>query len=340
MKAECRMKFIDEAKIEVIGGKGGKGCVSFRREKYVPLGGPNGGDGGKGGDVIFVADEGLHTLMDVSYRRRFRAKNGTHGGGGQKTGAGGDDIVVKVPLGTVVKDFEMGEVICDLNHHGQSEVVAAGGKGGQGNMRFATCTNQAPRKAGPGLPGEERLLKLELKLLADVGLVGFPNAGKSTLISAISNARPKIADYPFTTKVPNLGMVRTDDSDFVVADVPGLIEGAHQGAGMGTAFLKHIERTRLLVYLLDMSDHDHTNPAESYVALKDELMSFKKDFSQYGELIVLTKMDIPEVRDLSDEARELLKKETAGDIYCISAATGDGIKELVHAMAEHVGRKW
>ena len=326
------MKFIDEAKIEVIAGKGGKGCVSFRREKYVPLGGPNGGDGGKGGDVIFVADEGLHTLMDVSYRRRFRAKNGTHGGGGQKTGAGGDDIVVKVPVGTVVKDFDTGEVICDIDHHGQHEVVAAGGKGGQGNMRFATCTNQAPRKAGPGLPGEERILKLELKLLADVGLVGFPNAGKSTLIAAIS----KIADYPFTTKVPNLGLVRADERDFVVADVPGLIEGAHQGAGMGTAFLKHIERTRLLVYLLDMSDHAHMDPRESYVSLKNELMSFKKDFSQYGELIALTKMDIPEVRELSDEARALLKKETKADIVCISAATGDGIKELVRAMAKRV----
>ena len=330
------MKFIDEAKIEVIGGKGGKGCVSFRREKYVPLGGPNGGDGGKGGDVIFVADEGLHTLMDVSYRRRFRAKNGTHGGGSQKTGAGGDDIVVKVPVGTVVKDADTDELICDLDHQGQREVVAAGGKGGSGNMRFATSTNQAPRKAGPGLPGEERILKLELKLLADVGLVGFPNAGKSTLIAAISNARPKIADYPFTTKVPNLGLVRADERDFVVADVPGLIEGAHQGAGMGTAFLKHIERTRLLVYLLDMSDYAHTDPAESYVSLRNELLSFKNDFSQYGELIVLTKMDISEVRELSDEARALLKKQTKADIYCISAVTGDGIKELVRAMAERI----
>lgn len=330
------MKFIDEAKIEVIAGKGGKGCVSFRREKYVPLGGPNGGDGGKGGDVVFLADEGLHTLMDVSYRRRFRAKNGGHGGGGQKTGAGGDDMVVKVPVGTVVKDFDTGEIICDISHHGQREVVAAGGKGGRGNMRFATSTNQAPRMAEPGMPGEERMLKLELKLLADVGLVGFPNAGKSTLIAAVSNARPKIADYPFTTKVPNLGLVRMDDRDFVVADVPGLIEGAHEGAGMGTAFLKHIERTRLLVYLLDMSDHDHTNPAESYVSLKNELMSFREDFSQYNELIVLTKMDIPEVKELADEASALLKKETKADIYCISAATGEGVKELVRAMAENV----
>jgi len=330
------VKFIDEAKIEVIAGKGGKGCVSFRREKYVPLGGPNGGDGGKGGDVVFLADEGLHTLMDVSYRRRFRAKNGGHGGGGQKTGAGGDDMVVKVPVGTVVKDFDTGEIICDISHHGQREVVAAGGKGGRGNMRFATSTNQAPRMAEPGMPGEERMLKLELKLLADVGLVGFPNAGKSTLIAAVSNARPKIADYPFTTKVPNLGLVRMDDRDFVVADVPGLIEGAHEGAGMGTAFLKHIERTRLLVYLLDMSDHDHTNPAESYVSLKNELMSFREDFSQYNELIVLTKMDIPEVKELADEASALLKKETKADIYCISAATGEGVKELVRAMAENV----
>lgn len=330
------MKFIDEAKIEVIGGKGGKGCVSFRREKYVPKGGPNGGDGGKGGDVVFLADEGLHTLMDVTYRRRFCAKNGAHGGGSQKTGAGGDDIVVKVPVGTVVKDAATDEVICDIDHHGQREIVAAGGKGGRGNMHFASATHQAPRKAEPGLPGGECILKLELKLLADVGLVGFPNAGKSTLIAAISNARPKIADYPFTTKVPNLGMVRADDRDFVVADVPGLIEGAHQGAGMGTAFLKHIERTRLLVYLIDMSDHAHMNPGESYVSLKNELMSFKKDFSQYGELIVLTKMDIPEVRELSDEARALLKKQTKADIYCISAVTGDGVKELVRAMAKEV----
>jgi len=333
------MKFIDEAKIEVVAGKGGKGCVSFRREKYVPKGGPNGGDGGKGGDVLFIADEGLHTLMDISYRRRFRAKNGEHGGGSQKTGAGGEDVVVKVPVGTVVRDADSGEVICDIDHHGQREVVAAGGKGGRGNMHFASSTHQAPRRAEPGMPGEERVLKLELKLLADVGLVGFPNAGKSTLIAAISNARPKIADYPFTTKVPNLGLVRSDDRDFVVADVPGLIEGAHEGAGMGTAFLKHIERTRLLVYLLDMSDHDHTNPAESYVSLKNELLSFKKDFADYAEIIALTKMDIPEVRELADEARALLKKETKADIFCISAATGEGVKELVRTMAGHVGRQ-
>jgi GTP-binding protein len=330
------MKFIDEAIIEVIAGNGGNGCVSFRREKYVPRGGPNGGDGGKGGDIVFIADEGLGTLMHVQYRRRFSAKKGSHGMGSQKTGAQGEDKIVKLPVGTLIYDADSNELLHDLKHRGDRFIAANGGKGGRGNMHFSSATNQAPRQAEPGEKGVERKLRLELKLLADVGLVGFPNSGKSTLISTISNSRPKIADYPFTTKVPNLGVVQADDRSFVVADIPGLIEGAHRGAGMGVAFLRHIERTKLLVYLIDMSDVQRKDPVESFKSLREELHSFNIRFDSYPEILVLTKTDLPEVRDKADDATIELTQETSSPIFKISAATGDGLEQLIRAMAKNV----
>jgi len=330
------MKFIDEAKIEVIAGDGGKGCVSFRREKYVPKGGPNGGDGGDGGDIVFEADEGLGTLMDIQYRKRFKAGRGEHGGGSQKTGARGEDKVVRLPVGTLIYDAETGLRVYDLSTPGERFIAAQGGKGGRGNMRFVTSTRQAPRHAEPGEKGEHKTLRLELKLLADVGLVGFPNAGKSTLISSISNSRPKIADYPFTTKVPNLGVVRVDDRSFVVADIPGLIEGASHGAGMGVAFLKHIERTKLLVYLIDMSDSQRQDAAKSFESLRNELQAFSDQFEDYPEIIALTKIDIPEVRERVKEAQETLATITKAPVFAISAATGEGVGELVSTMLCHL----
>jgi len=332
------MKFLDEAVIEVVAGRGGNGCVSFRREKYVPKGGPDGGDGGKGGDVAFVAKEGLNTLMDVQYKKRVSAGNGAHGKGKQMTGANGKDKVVQVPVGTLIFNFLTDELMYDLNVPHASFVVAHGGRGGRGNTRFASSTHQAPRRAERGQPGQKLKLRLELKILADVGLVGFPNSGKSTLISSISNSRPRIADYPFTTKVPNLGVVRSDGNSYVVADIPGLIEGASQGAGLGTAFLKHIERTRLLVYLIDLSDLSHPDAVKSYQALRHELMSFNKGFRRYPQIIALTKMDIPSVLESSQKSKDLLERETGLAVRCVSAVTGQGLKELVHAMALKIRR--
>lgn len=328
------MKFIDEAKIEVIAGDGGNGCVSFRREKYVPKGGPDGGEGGNGGDVVFVADEGLGSLMDIQYRRTFKAGHAAHGGSKQMTGAGGDSVFIKVPVGTLIYDAEEEILLCDLNTHAMSFCAAKGGRGGRGNMHFVSSTRQAPRHAEEGKKGERRKLRLELKLLADVGLVGFPNAGKSMLISAISNSRPKVADYPFTTKVPNLGVARIDEKTFVVADIPGLIEGASDGAGMGIAFLKHIERTRVIVHLIDMSDASRTSSVlKNYSALMQELVSFNEKFEDFPQIIALTKMDIPEIRDLSKVAKKELWDETGHPVHCISAATGEGIKELLREIA-------
>ena len=267
------VRFIDEAKIYVRSGRGGRGCVSFRREKFVPRGGPDGGDGGNGGDVILVAQRNVSSLLDHRYRQHYIAQNGEHGKGKNQHGKNAPPLIVPVPVGTVVKDFYTGEILGDMVEEGQTLVVARGGRGGRGNARFATSTNQAPRYAEPGEEGEERTLLLELKLLADVGIVGFPNAGKSTLISRISAARPKIADYPFTTIVPNLGVVRYNEGKtFVVADIPGLIKGAHEGAGLGIRFLKHIERTRLLIHLLDLSPLTGRNPIEDYHVLNEELM--------------------------------------------------------------------
>jgi GTP-binding protein len=319
--------FIDQATITVKAGRGGNGVVSFRREKFIPKGGPDGGNGGNGGSIILRADRHLTTLMDFRYKRNYAAPSGDHGKGARKTGKTGEDIVVRVPTGTLVTDNETGEVLADLVDHGDEIIVARGGKGGRGNSEFATSTNQAPRKAEHGTAGEERVINLELKLIADVGLVGFPNAGKSTLISRISAAKPKIADYPFTTLLPNLGIVRFGEfQSFVVADLPGLIEGAHTGKGLGIQFLRHIERTRVLVYLIDCTNNDIR---AVYETLRNELQSFNPELVAKPQLVAVSKMD------LADERRriELSKRKhihRGVPIVQISAATGEGIAELLN----------
>lgn len=326
--------FVDEAKIWVKGGDGGRGCVSFRKEKYVPRGGPDGGDGGKGGDVVMVADPHLRTLLDFKYRQHYRAANGGHGRGKRQHGRNGEDLLLRVPVGTVVKDEQTGELIADLSEPGQRVVVARGGKGGRGNARFATPTRQAPRFAEEGSPGEERWLRLELKLLADVGLVGYPNVGKSTLLRRISAARPKVAPYPFTTLVPHLGVVSyREGKEFVVADIPGLIEGAHKGAGLGTRFLRHIERTLLLLHLLDLSDH-RGDPFSLYEGVRRELASFNPLLTEKPEIVVLNKIDLPEIRSRIEEVRRTFEARGL-PFFAISAHTGEGVKELV----QEVGRR-
>lgn len=332
------MKFIDEAIISVIAGDGGNGCTSFRREKYVPRGGPDGGDGGNGGSVIFAADGGLTTLMDVKYHHRYVAGHGGHGKGKQKTGASGKDKIVRIPLGTVVFDADTGDLMADLSGEGARWIAAKGGKGGRGNMNFATSTNQAPRKFTPGIAGEVRCLRLELKLLADVGLVGLPNAGKSTLISAVSNAKPKVADYPFTTKVPCLGLVHLRDrKSFVMADIPGLIEGAHNGAGMGIQFLRHIERTRVILHLIDITDPLYPDPAESYAAIRRELELYNPDFANRPEIVVLTKMDLSEVRDKQKAVAKAISKKGKRKVLAVSAASRVGMKELLLEIEKALG---
>lgn len=335
--------FIDHAKIYVKGGDGGNGCVAFRREKFVPLGGPYGGDGGRGGNVVFTADEGMSTLMDFKYKKHFKAERGVHGMGKNQHGAWGEDLVVKVPVGTVVIDDDNGEVIADLTADGQEVRVAKGGRGGRGNCRFATATQKAPSMAENGEPGEEKWLRLELKLLADVGLVGFPNAGKSTFISRVSAARPKIADYPFTTLIPNLGVVVTrDKNSFVIADIPGLIEGAHEGTGLGHDFLRHIERNRMLLYILDAAQTDGRNVLEDFATLRSELGHYNPQLLDRPYLIVANKLDIPEAQENFKVLQELY-----GDkVYGISAVTGQGADELIEKtytllqsipVDEHVG---
>ncbi|HKI83119.1 MAG TPA: GTPase ObgE [Candidatus Krumholzibacteria bacterium] len=312
------MQFVDQVTVEVAAGNGGPGCISFRREPYVPRGGPNGGDGGRGGSIILRADPNVATLLDFRYRRRYRAPNGNAGEGNNRSGAAGPDEIIKVPCGTLIYDDESGELIGDLVSPGQELKAAEGGKGGRGNSRFATATNQAPRRADAGRPGQERRLRLELKLLADVGLVGFPNAGKSTLLSVLSSARPKIADYPFTTLVPNLGIVDLGDyRSCTLADIPGLIEGASEGKGLGHAFLRHIERTRLLVFLLDQGDE----PRVRYESLLKELKSYGGPLLQLPRILCFSKMD------LADPTQKL--PEIAGEkILEISSVTGLGIKTL------------
>lgn len=323
------MKFIDLADIQVAAGHGGVGCVSFRREKYVPKGGPDGGDGGRGGSVVIRANRHLATLLDFQYRKVYRAPRGEHGLGARKTGKSGRDIVLEVPVGTTIRDLESGAVIGDLVGHGEEIVAARGGRGGRGNAAFATATDQAPRRYEQGEPGEERTIQLEMKLLADVGLVGLPNAGKSTLISVISAARPKIADYPFTTLVPNLGIVRVGlGKSFVVADIPGLIAGAHAGKGLGIRFLRHIERTRVLVFLLEGTRDDLRADLK---ILETELKLFDRALVRRPRLVAVTKTDIMDPAALRS-ARAMRFGRRAP--YCISAATGDGVPELVHAMAE------
>ena len=321
------MKFVDEVEIVLASGKGGAGCVSFRREKFVPLGGPDGGDGGRGGDVVLVADPQMSTLLDFRHRRVMRAPNGRPGMGENRAGRSGKPLEVRLPVGTVVRDAGTGEVLADLTEPHQRVVLLRGGKGGKGNARFATPTNRAPRYAQPGEPGEERRVRLELKLMADVGLVGFPNAGKSTLIARISAARPRIAGYPFTTLVPNLGVVRwAEDKNFVVADIPGLIEGAHQGAGLGIRFLKHVERTRLLLHLVDPSDG--RDPLEKYDAIRRELEAFDPALCRRPERVVVTKIDITEVREALPGIAERFR-ERGIDVWPVSAVTGEGVEELV-----------
>ena len=330
------MKFIDEAIIHVKAGDGGNGCLSFRREKYVPRGGPDGGDGGNGGSCIVHARTGLTTLMDVRYRKEFKADCGTNGMGKKMFGKRGDDAVIVVPVGTLIKDAASGKVLADMTRSEEEFVAAKGGRGGRGNARFATSTNQAPRKAEEGKPGEEKTIKLELKLLADVGLIGFPNAGKSTLISAISNARPKIADYPFTTKVPHLGVVELgDERSFVVADIPGLIEGANKGAGMGIQFLKHIERTKVLLHLIDLADPSHPDPLEAYKILRAELKAFSPDLLKNPEIIVLTKIDLPVVEENTAKMKRAFSKMKK-EVFAVSAAKREGLKPLLEAVWRHL----
>jgi GTP-binding protein len=332
--------FIDECRVFVQAGDGGRGCVSFRRERYRPKGGPDGGNGGRGGSVILVGDEGLQTLLDTHHRKHYRAERGAHGQGSMKDGRSGEDIEIRLPLGTVVRDDASGEVLVEILKHGEPWIAARGGLGGRGNATFATSTHRAPRESQPGTPGEARWLRLELKVLADVGLLGFPNAGKSTLVSRLSAARPKVASYPFTTLEPHLGLVEAGDRRFVVADIPGLIPGAHLGAGLGDRFLRHVERTRVLVHLLDpepvLRDEPGRSPAADYAALRGELASYSQDLARRTERVCLTKADlVPDAEARREIAAPLVALGIAP--LWISAATGEGIGELVRVMVDALG---
>jgi GTP-binding protein len=322
------MHFIDEARIFVKAGDGGNGCVSFRHEKYIPKGGPDGGNGARGGSVIIRADRQLNTLLDFKYKRRYQAERGENGRGKDQEGKSGKDQIVRVPCGTLIRDAVKGKIIADMVNDGDEIIIAHGGKRGRGNGEFATPTNQAPRYAEPGTPGEERELLLELKLLADVGLVGFPNAGKSTLISVISAAKPKIADYPFTTLTPNLGLVRyAEGKSFVVADIPGLIEGAHEGKGLGIQFLRHIERTRMLVFLIESTSDD---PKKDYQILLNELASFKSAIAKKKKIVALTKTDLVDTTCKKKLAK--IKFGRGVMTMPISAVVGEGLRELLDEM--------
>ncbi|RLQ92002.1 GTPase ObgE [Planomicrobium sp. Y74] len=325
--------FVDHVKVYVRGGDGGDGMVAFRREKYVPNGGPAGGDGGKGANVVFIVQEGLRTLMDFRYKRIFKADRGTHGMSANKHGAKAEDLVIEVPPGTVVKDADTGETIADLVEHGQTAIIAKGGRGGRGNSRFATPANPAPELSEKGEPGFERNVILELKVLADAGLVGFPSVGKSTLLSVVSAAKPKIAEYHFTTIVPNLGMVETEDQrSFVMADLPGLIEGAHEGIGLGHQFLRHIERTRVIVHVIDMSGLEGRDPYEDYVTINEELKQYNMRLTERPQLIVANKMDMPD----SEENLEAFRKKLPEDarVFPISALSRQGLNNLLFAIAD------
>jgi len=335
--------FVDEAKIYVKAGDGGNGCMAFRREKYVPRGGPSGGDGGNGGSIYVEANPNDNTLLRYRYNREFKGERGRHGEGSNCTGQSGGDTILKVPVGTLVFDEEGGELLADLRKPGQRLLVAQGGRGGRGNQHFAKPWHQAPREKEEGQPGEERRLRMELKLLADVGLVGFPNAGKSTLISVISAARPKIANYPFTTLEPNLGVVNADGGTgghgselgrtFVVADLPGLIEGASEGAGLGIRFLRHVERTRLLAHLIDTGDTAEMDPVQAYEIIEGELAAFSDAMLEKPMIVVATKLDATTDRTKLHELKRFCA-EKGLEFHAISAPTGDGVKELVRAMAD------
>lgn len=333
------MKFIDETTIEAIAGKGGDGVASFRREKFVPRGGPNGGDGGRGGSILAVADRNINTLIDLRYTRIHRAKNGGNGRGDDCFGKSAQDVVLRMPVGTMISDLDSGEALADLTRHGQQVVLARGGKGGLGNLHFKSSTNRAPRQFTPGEAGEHRQLKLELKVLADVGLLGMPNAGKSTFIRAVSAARPKVADYPFTTLHPNLGMVRVDyNRSFVIADIPGLIAGAAEGAGLGHQFLRHLARTRLLLHLVDMAPLDETvDPVAEVRAISEELRKYDETLYHKPRWLVLNKMDMcpPEERE-AVRRRFLDELGWEGRSFVISALSGEGCRELTYAVMEHL----
>ena len=329
------MKFVDEATIKVLAGSGGHGCLSFRREKFVAKGGPDGGDGGAGGSVFLVAHDGMNTLADFRVARKFRAESGAPGAGKNMTGKSGSDLDVSVPCGTVVHDVDTGELIADLTAPGQRVCVAQGGRGGLGNTRFKSSTNRAPRRTTQGTPGEARQLMLELKLLADVGLVGMPNAGKSTLIRAMSAAKPKVADYPFTTLHPNLGVVAVGPlQSFVMADIPGLIEGAAEGAGLGIQFLKHLQRTRLLLHLVDIAPlDDSVEPAQEFKAIEDELAKFSPDLVDKPRWLVINKMDLVLAEERAAVRNDLLEKlHWQGPVFEVSAITGEGTRELGQAV--------
>jgi GTP-binding protein len=335
------VRFIDECHIRVEAGDGGKGCVAFRREKYIPFGGPAGGDGGRGGDVVFVADEGLGTLYDLTHQTVLRADPGTPGQGKDCYGRAGRDLEVRVPVGTIILDRETGEPIDEIVHSTSRVVVAKGGRGGRGNIHFATPTERAPRRAEPGAPGEKRDLRLELKVMADVGLLGFPNVGKSTLISAVSRAHPKIANYPFTTLVPHLGVVTLGDArrglgkSFVIADIPGLIAGASKGAGLGIRFLRHLERTRLLLHLICISDEPGRSPVADYQALRQELAAFDEDLARRPEIVAMTQADRPEVVEAHAAAVPEFAK-LGIELRLVSAASHAGLEDLMRELFERL----
>lgn len=333
MVEEGESMFVDQVKVYVKAGDGGNGIVAYHREKYVPMGGPAGGDGGDGGDIIFEVDEGLNTLMDFRYQKHFKAPRGEHGKGKGMHGKNAEPLILAVPPGTTVKDLATDEVIADLTEHGQRAVIAKGGRGGRGNIRFASARNPAPEIAENGEPGIERDIQIELKLIADVGLVGFPSVGKSTLLSVVSAARPKIADYHFTTLQPNLGVVETPDQrSFVLADLPGLIEGAHEGVGLGHQFLRHVERTRVILHVIDMAGSEGRDPFEDFVTINKELEQYDETLLERPQLIVANKMDIPEAKDNLQLFKEQLDEEY--EIIPISTITRDGIRDLLFKVAD------
>ena len=333
------MKFIDEVRIDVAAGNGGNGCVSFRREKFIPMGGPDGGDGGRGGSIWLVADRNINTLVEYRYTRSFKARNGEGGRGSDRYGKGADDIILRVPVGTVVEDDDSGEALCDLARDGQKALIARGGKGGLGNLHFKSSTNRAPRQATPGEEGEKRRLHMELKVLADVGLLGMPNAGKSTLIRAISAAKPKVADYPFTTLHPNLGVVRVDsERSFVVADIPGLIEGAAEGAGLGHQFLRHLARTRLLLHLVDLAPFNpDTDPVHEARAIVEELRKYDEGLYRKPRWLVLNKTDLVDAEERAERIAAFLQAfGWTGPVFALSAINGEGCQPLVFAIMDHL----
>ena len=336
------MKFIDEARIEVQAGRGGDGCASFRREKFIPKGGPDGGDGGRGGSIWAIADHNINTLIEFRYRRRIAAGNGEPGRGADCYGASGHDVEVRLPVGTIISDEQSGTILADLQTSGARALLAKGGAGGLGNLHFKSSTNRAPRQKTPGQPGEQRFLRLELKVLADVGLLGMPNAGKSTLISAVSNARPKVADYPFTTLQPHLGVVRVGEyGSFVIADVPGLIEGAAEGAGLGHHFLRHLSRTKLLLHVVDAAPLDSdVDPVAQARALATELRKFDLRLSRKPRWLVFNKIDLIDLEQREHLAQEFRRRlRTRAPMFFVSAATGEGCRELMLAVHRHLSSR-